>query len=204
MPQGVQALLALLILLPGFVSARISRMMSARSQMSELERVTEALIFSFFTYVIYLLLFGPRLPLEWQIDATSPARYSFQVFRLRVLFLGVFSVLLGFAWGYVKGHDLLLKLLRKWKMTERTSRESVWNDVFVSLGGTVQVGLKDGTSAIGWLGRYSDTGEERALFLEKASWIAHDGALTQVPGSGLLLTEKSEILYVMFLDGAQK
>ena len=204
MPQGVQALLALLILLPGFVSARISRMMSARSQMSELERITEALIFSFFTYVIYLLLFGPRLPLEWRPDASASVRYSFQVFRLRVFFLAMCSVLLGFAWGYVKGHDLLLKLLRKWKMTERTSRESVWNDVFVSLGGTVQVGLADGSSAIGWMGRYSDTGDERALFLEKASWIEEDGSLTEVPGSGLLLTEKAEIRYVMFLDGAQK
>jgi hypothetical protein len=204
MPQGVQALLALLILLPGFVSARIARMMSARSQMSELERVTEALIFSFFTYVIYLLLFGPHLPLEWRTDPTASGRYSFEVFRARVFFLGAFSVLLGFGWGYIKGHDLLLKLLRKWKMTERTSRESVWNDAFVSLGGTVQVGLADGTSAIGWLGRYSDTGEERALFLERASWIAESGALTPVPGAGLLLTEKSEIKYVMFLDGAQK
>jgi len=172
--------------------------------MSELERVTEALIFSFFTYIIYLLLFGPRLPLEWHADATTSVRYSFEVFRLRILFLGVFSLLLGFGWGYVKGHDLLLKLLRKWKMSERTSRESVWNDVFLSLGGTVQVGLSDGTSAIGWLSRYSDTGEERVLFLEKAAWIAEDGTITQVDGSGLLLTEKSEIKYVMFLDGAQK
>ncbi len=193
MPQGVQALLALLILLPGFVSARIARMMSARSQMTELERVTEALIFSFFTYIVYLLLFGPRLPLEWHADTTASVRYSFQVFRLRVLFLGVFSVLLGFAWGYVKGHDLLLKLLRQWKMSERTSRESVWNDVLVSLGGTVQVGLSDGTSAIGWLSRYSDTGEERVLFLERASWIAEDGTLTDVPGAGLLLTENLKL-----------
>ncbi len=204
MPQGVQALLVLLILLPGFVSARIARMMSARSPMSELERITEALIFSFFTYVIYLVLFGPRLPLEWHADANVSVHYAVQVFRLRVFFLGIFSIVLGLGWGYVKGHDLLLKVLRKCKLTQRTSRESVWNDVFVSLSGTVQVGLADGTSATGWLGRYSDTGEERALFLEKASWIAEDGTTTQIPGSGLLLTEKSEIKYVMFLDGVQK
>ena len=201
MPQGVQALLALLILLPGFVSARVARMMSARSQQSELERVIEALIFSFFTYVVYLVAFGPRLPLEWRPEPNMPVHYSFQVFRFRLLFLAAVALLLGFLWGYVKGHDSLLKLLRKCKLTDRTSRESVWNDVFVSLSGTVQIGIADGTMAIGWLARYSDTGDERAVFLEKASWIAEDGTVTPIPGAGLLLTEKSEIKYVMFLDG---
>ncbi len=118
MPQGVQALLALLILLPGFVSARSARMMSARNVMSELERITEVLIFSFFTSVVYLLIFGPRLPLEWHADVTASVPYSFQVYRFRVFFLGLFCLVLGLAWGYVKGHDLPLKLMRKLKMTD--------------------------------------------------------------------------------------
>jgi hypothetical protein len=192
MPQGLQTLVALLVLLPGFVSARIVRALSAQGQQSELERITEALIFSFINYVIYIACFGSSLPIEW-----SPA---FQVHRWRVLFLLIMACVLGTFWGVVRSKDLAMRLLRAFGITERTSRESIWNDVFSTISGTAQVGLKDGRNLIGWIGRYSDSGGERSLFLESASWIAEDGSTVEIGGKGILLTEKSEIEYVMFLD----
>jgi hypothetical protein len=191
-PQGLQTLVALLVLLPGFVSARIARSLSAQAQQSELERVIEALIFSFFTYVIYVLLFGTSLPIQW-----SP---SFQVHRWHVFFLAVMACALGVIWGVIRSKDLALRLLRRWKLTERTSRESVWNDVFSSIEGSAQVGLHDGRNLIGWIGRYSDSGGERSLFIEKASWVLEDGSTVKISGKGILLTDKAEIEYVMFLD----
>ena len=192
MPQGLQTLVALLVLLPGFVSARIARALSAQAPQSELERVIEALIFSFFTYVIYIMLFGVGLPIEWQP--------SFAVHRWRVVFLALVACLLGLIWGVVRSKDLAMRLLRRCHLTERTSRESVWNDVFSNLGATAQVGLRDGRNLIGWIGRYSDSGGERCLFLEKASWVDEDGSMVSIDGEGILLTEKAEIEYVMFLD----
>lgn len=205
MPQGLQALVALLVLLPGFVSARIVRMMSAKTQQTELERVIEALIFSFFTYVFYIALFGASLPLDWSSTAVNGSQhFDVSVNRWHLLCLAGIAILLGFGWGYVKGHDLLLKRLRRWKLTQRSSRESVWTDVFMNFGGTVQVGLGDGRSVIGWLKQYAESGDERALFLEKAIWVGEDADSVKVPGDGLLLlTEKSEIKYVMFLDEGQ-
>ncbi len=207
MLQGLQAVLALLVLLPGFVSARVMRMMSARSQQTELERIIEALIFSFFTYVCYFAIFGPQLPLEWSTgtinNSTVPSNFS--VHRSRLLSLVLIALILGFGWGYVKGHDLLLKFLRRWRLTQRSSRESVWTDVFLNFRGNVQVGLGDGRSVIGWLEQYAETGDERTVFLAQAAWVEEDGATTEVPGDGLmLLTEKSEIKYVMFLDKGQR
>jgi hypothetical protein len=108
---------------------------------------------------------------------------------------------LGLVWGVVRSKDLALGLLRKWEMTERTSRESVWNDVFSNLNGTAQVGLHDGRNLIGWVGRYSDSGDEHSVFLERASWVQEDGGLVAIDGEGILLTDKAEIEYVMFLDG---
>ena len=192
MPQGLQTLVALLVLLPGFVSARIARSMSAQAKQSELERVIEALIFSFFTYVIYVAIFGTSLPIEW-----LP---TFQVHRLRVVFLALMACALGLIWGVVRSKDLALRLLREFGWTERTSRESVWNDVFSNLSGTAQVGLHDGRNLIGWVGRYSDSGGERSLFLEKASWVKEDGSTVEIDGKGILLTDKAEIEYVMFLN----
>lgn len=194
MPQGLQTLVALLVLLPGFVTARIARSLSTQSKQSELERIVEALIFSFFNYVIYIGIFGASLPIEW-----VP---SFHVHRWRILFLAAVASGLGLLWGALQSRDIPLRVLRWFKLTERTSRESVWNDVFSNLAGTAQVGLKDGRNLIGWIGRYSDANGERSLFIEHAYWIEANNDLTEVDGKGILLTEKSEIEYVMFLDDA--
>jgi hypothetical protein len=194
-PHGLQTLAALLILLPGFVSARIARALSAQADQSELERVIEALMFSFFTYVVYVLFFGTSLPIEF----LPP----FQVYRWRVVFLLAVACALGLLWGFVHAKDLPLRLLRRWKLTQRTSRDSVWNDVFSSLAGTAQVGLHDGRNLIGWIRRYSDSRDERSLFLEKASWVQEDGSLVEIDGNGILLTDKAEIEYVMFLDSSE-
>jgi protein involved in temperature-dependent protein secretion len=96
--------------------------------------------------------------------------------------------------------DLALRLLRIWGLTERTSRESIWNDVFSSISGTAQVGLKDGRNIIGWISRYSDSGDERSLFLESAYWVDENGSTIAINGKGILLTDRSEIEYVMFLN----
>ena len=104
----------------------------------------------------------------------------------------------------MRGHDLLLKQLRRFGLTQRSSRESVWIDVFLNFRGNVQVGLGDGRSVVGWLEQYAEAGDERTLFLARAAWVREDGATTEVPGDGMmLLTEKSEIKYVMFLDEGQ-
>ena len=205
MPPGLQALLALFLLLPGFVSARIARLLNARSQQSDLERVIQALIHSFLIYIVYLGVFGAKLPFDWISVATSTSGTHFQivVYRPRVLTLGALSLCLGFIWGIVKGHDLHMSALRRLGMTERTSRESVWNDVFLKQAGVVQVGLGDGRAALGILDRYSDTGEEGSLFLRQASWVGEDNSLSPIYGPGLLLTKSSDIKFVMFLDENQ-
>jgi hypothetical protein len=192
MPQGLQTLIALLILLPGFVSARIVRALSTQSQQSELERITEALIFSFINYVLYIACFDDKLPIQW-----TP---TFEVSRWRVIFLLLMACVLGMLWGVIRSKDLALRLLRAWGLTERTSRESIWNDVFSTISGSAQVGLKDGRNVVGWISRYSDAGEERSIFLESASWVDENGLTIAIDGKGILLTDKSEIEYIMFLN----
>ena len=73
--------------------------------------------------------------------------------------------------------------------------------MFSSFGGSVQVGLGDGRAVVGWLRQYSEAGDERTLLLERARWVTENGDSLDIPGDGLiLLTEKSEIKFVMFLD----
>lgn len=200
MPQGVQALLALLILLPGFVSARVARSISAPSTQTDTERIIDALIFSFFIYLLYLFLFGGVLPFNWSSSGGSSAGH---VNRLRLFFLCFAPVVLGVIWGALQHRDAVLGPLRSWNITDRTNAVSVWNGTLKALSGTVQVGLADGREVVGWLQQYSDTVEERSLFLTRAAWVAPDGARTEVPGAGILLTDKAEIRYIMFLGEAE-
>lgn len=202
MPQGVQALLALLVLLPGFVSARIARSISAPSVQTDAERIIDALIFSFYIYVLYLFVFGATLPLGWSLPPNS-ARvedYLVHVNHLRLAFLCVAPVLLGVAWGALQHRDAVLRRLRQWKLTDRTNDVSVWNGTLKEFSGSVQVGLADGREIVGWLQRYSDIGDERSLFLARVAWVEADGNHTVIPGPGILLTDKAEIRYIMFLD----
>jgi hypothetical protein len=172
----MQALAVLLVLLPGFFSAKIVQTLCVRSKQSELDKVVEALLFSLFTYILFALTLGVELPL-----------------------LILYSLILGFAWGWVINHDALLKWLRRLGFTQRSSRVSVWSDIFHILGGTVQIGLKDGRMAEGWLRCYSDEAEDAALFLESASWIDENGKIYPVDGPGILFTKESEIQFVIFL-----
>jgi Family of unknown function (DUF6338) len=175
-PQGMQALAVLLVLLPGFFSAKIVQTLCVRSKQSELDKVVEALLFSLFTYILFALTLGVELPL-----------------------LILYSLILGFAWGWVINHDALLKWLRRLGFTQRSRRVSAWSDIFHILGGTVQIGLKDGRMAEGWLRCYSDEAEDAALFLESASWIDENGKIYPVDGPGILFTKESEIQFVIFL-----
>lgn len=206
MLAGLGALAALFVLLPGFISARIAEMISSRGKQSELERVIEALLFSFFNYFLFVLCFSAEIPLSWKIatDASGAQHYLFIVKYGRFLALVIIAILLGIAWGLLQGHDSVARLLKWMHFTDRTSRESLWKDVFLSQkAGYVQVELADGRSALGYVSVYSDSGKERALFLRNAAWVSKDPQGNEItidiPGPGLLLTDKSEIKYVMFL-----
>jgi Family of unknown function (DUF6338) len=201
MPQGVQAFAVLLLLLPGFLSARIVQMMCARPKQTELDKIVEALLFSFLTYLLFAATLGTELPLSWsaRFDQLG-THYILEIRRLRLALLALYAVVLGLGWAWIVNHDSLLKWLRKGRFTQRTSRISVWNDIFHTLGGTVQIGLKDGRMVRGWLRCYSDEAEDSTFFLEAATWIGEDGADYPVNGPGILFTKECGVQFVIFLN----
>jgi hypothetical protein len=88
-------------------------------------------------------------------------------------------------------------------LTERTTRNSIWNDVFESEaieGQPIQVELADGRSVLGSLVYYSDVAEDASLYLTQASWVDANGNTVEIPGSGILLTKNSGIRSVSLLN----
>ncbi|MBZ5510281.1 MAG: DUF6338 family protein [Acidobacteriia bacterium] len=205
MPQGLQAFAVLLILLPGFLTARIVQGLCTRPKQTDFDKLVEALTFSFFIFVLYALTFGTEMPLAWsgRTDAAT-MRYSVTIQRARLAVLIGYAVAFGLFTAWAVNRDVATEWLRRVGLTQRTSRKSVWSDVFHTLGRTVQVELVDGRMIRGWLRCYSDEAEDSTIFLESASWIDEDGTEYPVHGPGVLITKEAGIRAVMFLADADK
>jgi len=115
--------------------------------------------------------------------------------------LTVYSSGLGLFTAASLTNDWAGRILRRLRVTQRTSNSSVWNDTFRSYGGYVLVELTDGRLILGWVRYFADREEQASLFLEDAAWVDPDGKRVQVEGSGILLTRESGIKNLMFVKG---
>lgn len=204
MPEKVEALGIMLVLLPGFACSYVVQMLAARRKQTELDKVVEALLFSLVLYVLTLPLFGNAFPLRWQ-NTHGPDLDIGQVIVdwKHLTVLAACSLLLGTLYAASINHDWLMTFFRWIRITERTARSTVWNDVFQETGGYVQIGLADGRSLMGWLRDYSDEEGDYSLFLEEASWVVKtvngNESEIRIEGPGILLTRKMDIEFVIFL-----
>ncbi|MGD0911982.1 MAG: DUF6338 family protein [Terracidiphilus sp.] len=201
MPATLLAPQVFLILLRGFSAAYIVQALATRRQQSDLERVIEAIVFSF---VIYLcsMLGGGRLPFHILHDSSAKIDDAV-IWEPSQLMLPA-AVTLVFAvasLAYVRFDGS--RLFQKLRLTERTTRNSIWNDVFESEatnGQPLQVELADGRSVIGNLVYYSDVADDASVYLTQASWVTEDRETVAIPGSGILLTKSSGIRSISLLD----
>jgi hypothetical protein len=203
MPGTLQALAVLFILLPGFLSAYILQSLVGRPRQSDLEKVIEALIFSFVIYLLSVLIIGTKLPVTWepQRDASGGTGYVIHLSWWKLPVLLFLPIVLGLFSAFLLRHDYILRVMRWAKLTERTSRASTWNDVFQDVDGVAQVELGDGRSVIGWVLYYSDDADDASIFLQRAAWVNPETNEPEpIPGKGILLTKESGIRSVMFLD----
>jgi hypothetical protein len=202
MPGTLLALQIFLILLPGFSSAYIVQALATRRTQSDLERVIEAVVFSFVVYVCYIPLNGGRLPFRLQHDPANLGNDTVIWDPAQLAWLGAVTVIFALAavvFIRLDG-DRLLRVLG---LTERTTRNSIWNDIFESEaidGQPLQVELADGRSVLGSLLYYSDVAEDASLYLTQASWVDADGNTIHIPGSGILLTKNSGIRSISLLN----
>jgi hypothetical protein len=202
MPATLLALQIFLILLPGFVSAYVLQALATRHAQSDLERIVEAFVFSFFIYVAFVLCNGGQLPFTILRDPSGRSEDTIlwrQNELLLLAFLTVAFAVVAVCYVRCDGN----RIFRYLKLTERTTHNSIWNDIFeneATEDQIVQVELGDRRSVMGILLYYSDTAEDCSLFLKQASWVEADGTLTPVPGQGILLTKASDIRSVSLLS----
>lgn len=205
MPGTLLALQVFVILLPGFSAAYIVQALAMRRSQSDLERIIEALIFSFAIYVCYVALNRGRLPFHIQSDPLGKGNDTVlwepgQLGWLALITV-VFSLL---AVAYIRFDAN--RIFRFTRLSERTTRNSIWNDIFETeaiAGQPLQVELADGRNVLGSLLYYSDVADDASLYLTQAAWVDKDGGTVPIPGPGILLTKSSGIRSVSLLDPVQ-
>lgn len=202
MPVTLFALQVFLILLPGFSAAYVVQALATRRLPTDFERVIEALVFSFLIYVCYIPLNGGRLPFHVQGDPTGKGNETVLWEPAQLAWLaGVTVIFALLAVGYVRFDGN--RLFRAIGLTERTTHNSIWNDIFEREAidnQPVQVELADGRSVLGILLYYSDTSDEGSVYLKEASWVDETGQTIPIPGPGILLTKNCEIRSVSLLN----
>ena len=194
-------LVILIVLLPGFFASRIEQRLTVNPDQDEFDKIVEALIYSFFIYVIFTVI-DKTFPLALKINQ-GPANgfsYSLVASPFRLALLPLIAVVLAVLVSSATNHDWFGRFFRWIGVTSHTWRPAIWNDVFLSHSGVVQVELADRRSVIGWLKYYSDRPDNASLFLERASWVREDGGCTEIAGPGILLTSECGIRSIMFLD----
>jgi hypothetical protein len=222
---GLEALVVLILLLPGFLAARVVQSLCVRTKQTDLDKIVEALIYTFLVYVIFFQ-FSSALPftVEHAEAAHSSSRsepagtgylrlpigkesdaYTLSWNGRGLLLLAAVSLALALLISFVTNNDSILTLLRKLRFTQQTSRSSVWNDVLYTLPSDayVSVELNDGRLIMGYLKHYSPKPEESMLFLSEATWVSAT-ARTPIDGPGILLTKASGVKNLMFLTGTRR
>lgn len=218
LPSSTTAIQILLILLPGFFILRIEQALSFKTVESNLDKITHALFYSFFIYALNSIFNQPLV--SWTIKAIDAKTQSVTInAETGLISLFIISVALGGIVGFLKTHDYHMKIARKLSITRRTSRPSIWQDVFhdkyqqkkeepkeeeEAKGPYVMVHLTDGRMIYGWPEYFSDDYREGpVLFVTDAQWVLDDGGAKEVPYPGIMINS-SEIRFVQFYLPAEE
>ena len=172
MPTSLVALEILLILLPGFAAAYIVQLLALRGTQTDLDKVIEACLYSFLIYATFVLFTHGALPFD-VIPAKAPSTETLiQWHSGRLIGLAAITFAFSIAGALYINRDGNW-IFRKAKITERTSRRSIWNDIFqreAKESQVVQVVLGDGRCILGVLNYYSDNCG-RVLSLHRAGLV---------------------------------
>ena len=200
MDMGFETLVIFVLLIPGFISSAILSAIVVRGETGNLARVIEGLMFSFAIYAVVwgFVRFSPIVVRLLEYSSGKSTYVVRPIPEAMVLILAV-AVLLPILAGYSINHDVHMKFLRAIRVTKKTSRESLWLDIFTDLGQRpVVANLKNGKRIRGWPLYYSSRSGERGLYLYRPAYLDPGGGVRKLPIHGLFLVEKDCIRSIEF------
>ncbi len=141
-----QTIQVFMFLIPGLLASIVMRSMIVRKDKNQLGELIEALIYSLIIYTIYFAFTGDgTIPLR--IDPSSlQITYNWESLILLFIISLIFSTTLGALTFY----DIILRIARRLKLTKKTSRASVWHDVFTEYCCPIIINFKDSRRIMGY------------------------------------------------------
>lgn len=161
----------LFLLLPGLFASHLYYYLSGTKEINAAKRLIDTVLYSFFL----MMLTGLFVTWEPIIEITSAEKLLTNIAlteSVKLLLVNItLMVLLPIAQATLVHHDLLHRILRKFKLTTKSSRKDTWNDTFISEQRYVVIYLKDERRIRGFPERFSDDPEEGLIYLRNPAWL---------------------------------
>jgi hypothetical protein len=91
-----------------------------------------------------------------------------------------------------------MKFARIFKITKKTSRLSIWHDIFYDKKPLVIIDFADERRLFGWVEYFSDDPDKPYLYVAQPQWIIND-KYTPTGLEGILITPEQKISFIEFL-----
>jgi hypothetical protein len=208
MDLTVEALNILLLLLPGFLSGQVLYSFFRVEEVAVSKRILDALLFSFVIY-LSISVFVVWEPLAQVKSVDGSLVYLFSS-NSNLIWGSLGSVVfVPMLIGFFYFNDHIHTLLRKLKITTKTSRANTWNDAFLTQNRHIVVTLKDGRRVRGYPTMFSTDPNEGFIYLFNPAWIndakASEGDSDYIESNchGFLLNRENIDLIEFTLDAGE-
>lgn len=191
-----EALQILIFLIPGFIASAIMNILLVRKVEKEFAKIIEALIFSMIVYAVYLLVNGNSPVSLEEIEGNKILTYD----RGPFLWLVLLSLAIPLIFSFFVTNDLHMKVARALGISRKTSRSTVWFDVFCDKKCYVIINFENGRRIYGWPQYFSNTPEESYVFLYHPAWVGEDNEPVDIGVEGILITPEQKIESIEFLE----
>jgi len=187
-----------MLLMPGLLSSAIYNQIRRKADVSTFEKIVEAFIFTFLVYIAINISYTWS-PLAKAIKTDGQITYELTNDLCLILMTLGYAIIFPLIWGAIVHHDLHMRLFRFAKLTDRTSRDTAWDDVFTDEKRYITIHLKDGRRIAGWPLYYSNNKNEGFIFLSQAGWINKENTYIETESHGVLIS-KDNVDLIEFMD----
>jgi hypothetical protein len=177
-------------LLPGFLAAWIFYSFTAHPKAPPFERVVQALVFTALVQAFVRLL-----ELSWPLAFDSELPLSPSDLAITVPLAAV----VGVVFVFFANHDHFHSLLRRLRLTQRTSFPSEWYSAFCRQKRWVVLHLSGARRLFGWPEEWPDRGDAGHFVLLYPEWLLDNDQSASLPWVERIVLPVTEVEYVEFL-----
>jgi hypothetical protein len=197
---SVETLTVLIYITPGLFASLFLDLILVRREKDIGSRITESLIFSLVIYGLVSLGIG-----DFPVSAINAPDRNGTIVNRSIAFGNdailptiAAALLLPLVVGHLLTARWLMRILRMLHVTGRTGRGSTWLDVFLDQKRYVIVNFSDGRRLMGWPQYYSDSPNERMLYLSDVAWYDDQGKPRESDLHGIFLVKNDSIGFIEF------